>query len=93
MQVVPRVQIYESIICRNYYAEIDTQEGDSYDTLCKVQTVQKELSLVQGIERLTELVPGEIYNYLMAATEIDFFQLCLQSRMDILPTDTEDVTF
>ena len=60
MQIVPRVQIYEAIICRNYYAGIDNQEGESYNRLCKVKAVQKELSLVQGIERLTELVPGEI---------------------------------
>jgi hypothetical protein len=60
MQIVPRVQIYEAIICRNYYGGLDNEDGKFYSRLCKVEGVQKELSLVQGIERLTELVPGEI---------------------------------
>ncbi|MCJ1435788.1 hypothetical protein MMC27_005163 [Xylographa pallens] len=55
MQQSPKIQIYESILCSDYYSKIDTHLMQGRD--CKVKAVQKELATLRGVERLTELLP------------------------------------
>ena len=69
LQPAPRTQIYESIICGDYYSNIDTYLGDDRD--CKIQPVQEELALIRGVERLTELIPGA----LLACVNFDIYSV------------------
>ena len=56
MQQSPKIQIYESILCSDYYSKIGTHLMQGRD--CKVKAVQKELATLRGVERLTELLPS-----------------------------------
>lgn len=59
LQPAPRTEIYESIICQDYYA---STEGHEYNELlrdCKVKPVQEALALIKGVERLMELAPSK----------------------------------
>ncbi|MCJ1478672.1 hypothetical protein MMC13_007353 [Lambiella insularis] len=58
LELAPRTEIYESIICRAYYASIDGHEYNQSLQDCKVTAVQNKLALVKGGERLLELVPS-----------------------------------
>ncbi|MCJ1286766.1 hypothetical protein MMC26_006112 [Xylographa opegraphella] len=55
MQQSPRIQVYESVLCCNYYSTVDNRLMQSRD--CKVKAVQQELATLRGVERLTELLP------------------------------------
>lgn len=51
VQPAPRIAIYESIVCHQYY-------GSSGSHDCKVAPVQQELALLGGIERLSIIIPS-----------------------------------
>lgn len=53
IQPAPRIAIYESVSCRQYYAKRKSHGSD-----CKVPAVQEELSLLIGIERLSIIIPS-----------------------------------
>lgn len=53
IQPAPRIAIYESVACHQYYANHASQAVD-----CKIAAVQEELSLLIGIERLSLIVPS-----------------------------------
>jgi MFS family permease len=53
IQPSPRIAIYESVSCRQYYDSQGTNIGD-----CKVPAVQEELSLLIGMERLSIIIPS-----------------------------------
>ena len=56
LEDTPRIQIYEEIICQDYYSDI----GNSlfYGRDCKVKAVQEELGLIRGVEIFTHLAPS-----------------------------------
>ena len=54
LQPAPRIAIYESIVCDQYYAD-RTQDGPLD---CKVPPVQQELAFLGGIERLSIIIPS-----------------------------------
>jgi MFS family permease len=54
LQPAPRIAIYESIVCDQYYAD-KTQNGP-FD--CKIPPVQQELAFLGGIERLSIIIPS-----------------------------------
>ena len=56
MQQSPKIQIYESILCSDYYSKADNRLMQGRD--CKVKAVQQELATLRGVERLTELLPS-----------------------------------
>ena len=56
MQQSPKIQIYESILCGDYYSKADNRLLQGRD--CKVKAVQQELATLRGVERLTELLPS-----------------------------------
>ena len=57
-----RTQVYEDIVCRNYYNKLRestlTVNGmyEEYD--CKLKAVQEELALLRGLERFADLFPS-----------------------------------
>jgi MFS family permease len=51
VQPAPRIAIYESIVCQQYY-------GSSGPHDCKIAPVQQELALLGGIERLSIIIPS-----------------------------------
>ncbi|KAL1610186.1 hypothetical protein SLS60_001851 [Paraconiothyrium brasiliense] len=51
VQPAPRLAIYESIVCQQYY-------GSTGPHNCKVAPVQQELALLGGIERLSIIIPS-----------------------------------
>lgn len=51
MQPAPRIAIYESIVCQQYYGSPGPHE-------CKVAPVQEELAFLGGIERLSIIIPS-----------------------------------
>ena len=51
VQPAPRIAIYESIVCRQYYGAPGPHD-------CKVAPVQQELALLGGIERLSIIIPS-----------------------------------
>lgn len=53
IQPAPRIAIYESVSCRQYYAKQDLHGAN-----CKVPAVQEELSLLVGMERLSIIIPS-----------------------------------
>ncbi|KAF1970016.1 MFS general substrate transporter [Bimuria novae-zelandiae CBS 107.79] len=52
IQPAPRIAIYESIVCRQHYASSPGRHD------CKVAPVQEELALLNGIERLSIIIPS-----------------------------------
>ena len=56
IQLSPRIQVYESILCDQYYSKIGTHLLQVQN--CKVKAVQEELATLRGVERLTELIPS-----------------------------------
>jgi MFS family permease len=54
IQPAPRIAIYESIVCDQYYAH-KTQNGPLD---CKIPPVQQELAFLGGIERLSIIIPS-----------------------------------
>lgn len=52
VQPAPRIAIYESIVCRQYYGGAPAPHD------CKVAPVQQELALLGGIERLSIIIPS-----------------------------------
>jgi MFS family permease len=54
LQPAPRIAIYESIVCDQYYAD-KTQNGPLD---CKIPPVQQELAFLGGIERLSIIIPS-----------------------------------
>jgi hypothetical protein len=57
LQPAPRIQIYESIICRNYYRNAPSSH-DADPGRCKISPVQQELALLIGVERLSIILPS-----------------------------------
>ncbi|MCJ1392549.1 hypothetical protein MMC18_005417 [Xylographa bjoerkii] len=55
VQLSPRIEVYETILCDQYYSKIDTHLMQGRN--CKVKAVQQELATLRGVERLTELIP------------------------------------
>ena len=51
IQPAPRIAIYESIVCRQFYGSPGPHD-------CKVPQVQEELALLGGIERLSIIIPS-----------------------------------
>ncbi|KAF2439455.1 MFS general substrate transporter [Karstenula rhodostoma CBS 690.94] len=51
VQPAPRIAIYESIVCQQYYNSPGPHD-------CKVAPVQEELALLGGIERLSIIIPS-----------------------------------
>jgi MFS family permease len=51
VQPAPRIAIYESIVCEQYYGSPGPHD-------CKVAPVQQELALLGGIERLSVIIPS-----------------------------------
>lgn len=51
VQPAPRIAIYESIVCQQYYDSPGPHD-------CKVAPVQEELALLGGIERLSIIIPS-----------------------------------
>ncbi|PSN75577.1 MFS general substrate transporter [Corynespora cassiicola Philippines] len=62
LQPAPRTQIYETIICENFYQSHPHHPNHNQDAHiqkdCKIPPIQQELALVGGIERLTILIPS-----------------------------------
>jgi MFS family permease len=61
--LAPQTQIFEDIICRNYYAGIDKQSNQSYaaisdDERCKIEPVQSELAIMLGYKETLDQLPG-----------------------------------
>jgi MFS family permease len=54
IQLAPRIAIYESIVCKQYYA--GSRQNGPLD--CKIPPVQQELAFLSGIERLSIIVPS-----------------------------------
>lgn len=55
--VASQMVIFEKIICRDYYAEWQTDAGLS--TACKIEPIQSELAMVSGWWGTFETIPGE----------------------------------
>lgn len=53
VQPAPRLSIYESLVCKTYYASHPSPSPD-----CKIPRVQSELALLSGIERLSVIIPS-----------------------------------
>lgn len=53
LQPAPRIAIYESVVCHQFYRNNASQAAD-----CKVPAVQEELSLLIGMERLSIIIPS-----------------------------------
>lgn len=51
LQPAPRIAIYETIVCRQYYDSPGPHD-------CKVAPVQQELAFLGGIERLSIIIPS-----------------------------------
>lgn len=51
LQPAPRIAIYESIVCQQYYASPGPHD-------CKIADVQQELAFLGGIERLSIIIPS-----------------------------------
>ena len=61
LQVAPRTQLFESIICRNLYSSflLDHRPPDKGDDPCKDGNVQSKVAFVQGMQQLFDCVPSE----------------------------------
>ena len=57
-----RTQVYEDIVCRNYYDKLRQSTLGGNGTLeehdCKVKAVQEELALLRGFEKFGDLFPS-----------------------------------
>jgi hypothetical protein len=54
---VPRMVIFEDIICRNHYASLrDGGDGGAVD--CKIEPVQSELAIINGWKETFDSIPG-----------------------------------
>lgn len=61
--LAPQTQIFEDIICQNYYAGIDKKPNQSYtaisdDERCKIEPVQSELAMILGYKETFDQLPG-----------------------------------
>lgn len=61
--LAPQTQIFEDIICQNYYAGIDKESNQSYvaisdDERCKIEPVQSELAIILGYKETLDQLPG-----------------------------------
>ncbi len=54
--IAPRIVIFEEVICRQYYAKLQTG-ADGLD--CKIEPIQSELALINGWKDTLSLIPGE----------------------------------
>ena len=54
LQPAPRIAIYESIVCQQYYGK----EPGNGEAACKIAPVQQELAFLGGMERLSVVVPS-----------------------------------
>jgi hypothetical protein len=64
--VAPQLRVYEDIICRHYYDEITGQghialSEDIDESLCKIDEIQEELTIVMGGLSVADSVPGKAY--------------------------------
>ena len=61
-QTGARTQVYEDIVCQNYYDKLRDNtfvgNGTFIEHDCKVKAVQKELALLRGFERFGDLFPS-----------------------------------
>lgn len=65
IQPAPRIDLYESIVCRQYYASHGSTSGPPDGTpmaildgqSCKIPAVQAQLALLTGLERLSSILP------------------------------------
>ncbi len=63
LQNVPRLQLYQNIICRRYYSPMVGNVGVPFSLDCEINAVRNELMLLVGWQKfLLGVVPGE-YNY------------------------------
>jgi MFS family permease len=61
--LAPQTQIFEDIICQNYYDSIDKQPNQSYppisgDERCKIEPIQSELAMILGYKDTLDQLPG-----------------------------------
>lgn len=58
----PQVRLFESIVCLDYYRENDPSlvggDGSVPEELCKVDSVQREIAMLNGMQTLFSNIPG-----------------------------------
>lgn len=55
---VPRVRLFERVICDRYYKDHDDRLLGSKEELCKLPEIQSELATVIGIKTALDAIPG-----------------------------------
>lgn len=55
LSIAPQTQVFERIICRNYYPTLNAGPDE---TICKSEPVQSELALVNGWKDMFDMIPG-----------------------------------
>ena len=74
LQIAPMTEIFEGIICRDYYAGPHSPADNVDDgqlLSCKIPPVQKEIAFLYGIQNLLQILPSLFYIYpSMHATNI-----------------------
>ncbi|KAI5814503.1 major facilitator superfamily domain-containing protein [Pyronema omphalodes] len=62
LSITPQIRLFESIICENYYKAHDPSvirpDGSIPEALCKVESVQGELAMLDGFKSLFTNIPG-----------------------------------
>jgi hypothetical protein len=62
LSITPQIRLFESIICENYYKAHDPSvirpDGSIPEALCKVESVQGELAMLDGFKSLFMNIPG-----------------------------------
>ncbi|KAH0603176.1 uncharacterized protein H6S33_008180 [Morchella sextelata] len=60
----PQVRLFESIVCLDYYRENDPGliggDGGVPEELCKVDSVQREIAMLNGMQTLFSNIPGVV---------------------------------
>ncbi|KAH8150986.1 uncharacterized protein LAJ45_05169 [Morchella importuna] len=60
----PQVRLFESIVCLDYYRENDPSliggDGSVPEELCKVDSVQREIAMLNGMQTLFSNIPGVV---------------------------------
>ncbi|KAF5872750.1 putative mfs multidrug protein [Botrytis fragariae] len=59
LQIAPMTQIFETVICRKFYARYPANQGiEEINHSCKVQEVQSELALLKGVQSFLSILPN-----------------------------------
>ena len=62
LQEAPLMQIYEDIICRDYYSKQEISWVVGADTnSCRVNAVQSELAFVNGMQKFLNIMPSQSF--------------------------------